>query len=227
MTATIVATRAIAPARARVLLAGVAVAAGIVGVAMLVAPGSTGTYFSWPINPPGVAGLIAGCYVASAVIFGWAAWRERWAGQRGLCVAVLGLAAPTLVATFRHHETFDFDRWQAVAWVVLFIASLTSFGTLVLRRPAAPARGPRLAAPARVALVIAAVAYGALAMVLWAHPGLIDAGPMGVRYIGSWAAFLAIGAAHAAARPEWEAARLNVAALGLLPLAAIAGAVAA
>ena len=66
-----------------------------------------------------------------------------------------------------------------------------------------------------------------MALALWAAPGLVEGGPMAVRYLGSWAAFLALGAGWAAARPQWEAARLSVIALGAFPLAAIAGAIAA
>ena len=38
----------------------VATAAGIVGVIMLVAPTSTGTYFAWALAPPGLAALVGG-----------------------------------------------------------------------------------------------------------------------------------------------------------------------
>lgn len=213
----------------RALMAGVALAAAIVGVAMLVAPGSTGRYFSWELAPAPLAALVGACYVASALVFGWAAFGERWAGQRGLVSTVLGLAAPTLVATVRHRDVFDFGRWQAVAWVVLFAASVTSFGTLALARGRAEVvSGPVLRAWARGALITVAVVYGGAAVVLWADPywvsahGPVAAGPLGLRFVGSWAAFLAIGAAYAAGHPRWEEARMNVAALGVFPLAALA-----
>ena len=38
----------------------VATAAGIVAAIMLVAPTSTGTYFAWPLGPPGLAALVGG-----------------------------------------------------------------------------------------------------------------------------------------------------------------------
>lgn len=205
----------------RWLLGGVAAAAGIIGLAMVLAPGATGTYFSWPLNPPPLAGFVGGCYLASAAIFGWAASRERWAGQRGVCVAVLGLAAPTLVATARHRDVFDFGRWQAVAWVVLFAASVSSFGTLLVRRPVEPAHGPRLSQLSRIALVLLAAAYAVTAVVLWVR------GPMGPRFVGSWAAFLSIAAGHAATHPRWEEARLGIIATLGFPIAAAIGAAAA
>ena len=110
---------------------------------MLLWPGSTGRYFSWRLSPAPVASFVGACYVASAIVFGWAAAVRSWSAQRGLCASVLGLAAPTLVVTAAHREVFDFGRWQAVAWIVLFAASVTSFATLVA------VRGPRAAVPRR------------------------------------------------------------------------------
>ena len=222
-----------AEAITRWLLGGVAFAAGLVGVAMLLAPRSTGRFFSWSLSPAPLAAFVGACYVASALIFGWAAWKGRWVGQRGLCTAVLGLAAPTLVATVRHHDVFDFGRWQAVAWVLLFIASVTSFGLLVLTR-----RRERSACPfaygtaARTLLAALGVVYAAVAVVMWAWPGAVSehgpatAGPLGLRFVGSWAAFLALTAAYAARHPRWDEARLPVATLVVFPLAMLLATVA-
>ncbi len=210
----------------RVVLGGVAFAAGLVGIAMLVAPRSTGTFFSWQLAPAPLASFVGSCYVASALVFGWAAWKERWVGQRGLSVAVLGLAAPTLVATMRHRDVFDFGRWQAVAWVVLFVTSVCSFGALALfRRRERPTSPLALGAIARVVLAALGVAYGAIAVVLWASPGAVSehgpiaAGPLGIRFVGSWAAFLALAALYAATHPRLDEARIPAAALVVFPLA--------
>ena len=46
---------------ARMLCALVALAAGFVGVLMLIAPASTGRYFSWALGPPPLAALVGGC----------------------------------------------------------------------------------------------------------------------------------------------------------------------
>jgi hypothetical protein len=217
----------------RALCALVALAAGIVGTIMLVAPGSTDRYFSWGISPPSLAALVGGFYVASALVFGWAA-RGSWRGQRGLCVAVFGLTLPTLVATLHHRQVFDFDRWQAVLWLVLFVASPLLFGLALLlaRRagPTAPTDAPRLPPWARALLAATAAAYGGLALLLWLAPdavsrsGPIEAGPMGIRFVGAWAAFLGVLASYAAARARWDEARLPVVALVAWPLAGLAAA---
>ncbi len=215
----------------RVLCALVALAAGIVGVLMLAAPRSTGSYFSWAIGPAPLAAFVGGCYVASAVVFGWAAATQAWPGLRGLCVAVFGLTLPTLLATIRHHDVFDFGRWQAVAWFGLFVASPVLFGlSLVVQRGAAGGGGPRLATWARVLLGAVALGYGVLAVALWAWPsemgrhGPFAVAGLGARFAGSWAAFLAIAAAYAAIRARWEEARVPVLALVVWPLCAVGAA---
>jgi hypothetical protein len=219
----------------RGLLGGVAFAAGIVGVAMLLWPGSTGRYFSWRLSPAPVASFVGAFYVASAIVFGWAASFRSWTVQRGLCASVLGLAAPTLVVTVAHTEVFDFGRWQAVAWVFLFAASVTSFVTIVLvRGPAVAASddGPALPDRARAAAALLALGYGTSAVVLWLAPGSvaehgpIAAGPMGLRFLGSWAAFIALCARYAAVHDSRAATRLPVAALVAFPIAGLVAAVA-
>ena len=178
-----------------------------------------------------LAALVGACYVASALVFGWAAFGERWTGQRGLVVAVLGLAGPTLVATARHRDVFDFGRWQAVAWVVLFVASVTSFGTPRLVRPADGDRTDRArpAGPGRArrrspsSTAPPPSCCGPTRTGCPTH-GPVAAGPLGLRFIGSWAAFLAIGAAYAASHRRWREARMNVVALVVFPLAALGAA---
>jgi hypothetical protein len=217
---------------ARTLCALVALAAGFVGVLMLIAPASTGRYFSWALGPAPLAALVGGCYVASAVVFGWAAARERWAGLRGLCVAVFGLTLPTLAATARHHDVFDFSRWPAVAWILLFVASPVLFGvTLYLLRGPVTARGQRLRPWARAVLAVVGAGYAALAVALWAWPttigrhGPFAAAGLGARFAGSWAAFLAIAAGYAAVRARWEEARVPVLALAVWPACVLGAAV--
>jgi hypothetical protein len=97
---------------------------------MLVAPTSTGTYFAWPLGPPGLAALVGGFYVVSAPVFGYAGTRPV-VEVRGLAAAVLAFTVPTLVATYLHRDIFDFSRLMAMAWVVLFIASPITFALLL------------------------------------------------------------------------------------------------
>jgi hypothetical protein len=212
----------------RTLSLVVGVVAGLVGVVMLVSPGSTGDYFSWPIGPEPLARLVGGFYLASTVVFGQAAFRDDWTGARGLCVGVLALTLPTLVATVKHHAVFDFGRWQAVAWVGLFVSSPIAFGTLLwVNRGEQVDRGPRLPSSARVALAVLSTAYAALAAILWfslewaSSHSPFAVGSMGGRFLSCWAAFLATLAAFAAWRGRWREARTPVLALIAWPLGGV------
>ena len=224
--------RTSAPMTARVLGALVALAAGIVGVAMLVAPGATGDYFSWALGPPVLAATVGAFYVASASVFGWAVAQGTWASLRPLCIAVFGLTLPTLASTVHHRDVFDFDRWQAVAWVVLFVSSAVLFAlVLSTTRRTASDDGREVAPWGRGILALLAAIYAVVAVVLWARPDMSSYGPvvasgLGVRFVGSWSAFLAILAGLAAIRPMWTEARVGVFALVLFPLSGLAAAIA-
>ncbi|HEX2153117.1 MAG TPA: hypothetical protein VHL52_03970 [Acidimicrobiia bacterium] len=180
------------------LLAGVAAAAGITGLVLLALPDETGRYFSWGLDPPPLAALIGGSYVASLVVFGLAI-RRFWVEVRGLVAGTLALTLPILGATFTHVGVFDFRRWQAWGWVLLFVASPAFFGTVLWRRlRAVLPEGERLAPGARAAAGFLALLFGVVAVYLWIDPlgsaGVLfpfDLAPLGGRVLGSWLSFLA------------------------------------
>lgn len=180
----------------------VVVAAGASGVALLTAPGSTDRYFSWRLRPPGAAALIGGQYLASAVVFAWGltlSGREA----RALVVGVLGLAVPTLVLTIVHDEVFDFGRWQALAWVGLFVTAPFSATVLLAARRPSPAGDPgggALPAVCRAGLALLALALAAVAVLIWfdaTRDDVIRASPVDLvrltgTYLGAWCSFLAM-----------------------------------
>ena len=205
----------------RVAFAIVAVVAGLVGVVMLAAPGSTGDYFSWAIGPPPLAALVGGFYVASTVVFGLAIKRS-WIAVRGLVAAVLGLTLPTLVATLVHSEVFDFSRPVAIVWLLLFVGSPATYGTiLVLRRHEhAPPGGVPVARGFRMLFGALAAALVALALLCWLARGTaadlvpFALAPMGAAFLGAWGLFLAVLAAWVALRGRADEAEVPL--LGLV-----------
>jgi hypothetical protein len=207
----------------------VAVVAGVAGIVMLVVPADTGDYFSWPIGPPPLTTLVGSFYVASAILFGLAAVRLDWLAVRGLCVSVLALTIPTLIATARHHEVFDFDRVQAFAWIVLFVASPLAYGTVLYlqRGKAGPSEGPRLAPWARDIVLLLSIVYVAVAAWCWIDPrGAEEHAPyllpaLSGAFVGSWALFLATLALFAWSRSAVREARLSLLALTLWPVAGL------
>lgn len=201
----------------------VVVAAGASGVALLAFPGSTARYFSWELRPVEAAALIGGCYLASAVVFG-VALAAPLRQLQGLCVAVLGLAVPTLVLTLVHDEVFDWGRWQAVVWLALFVgAPVTMTALLVTLRERFRGRalGGELAAWVRWTLGGLAAALAVLAPLIWIAPTravLSAVSPVELRglagaYLGAWCSFLALLCGWAAVRGHRDDARLTMVAL--------------
>lgn len=193
---------------ARFGFGAVVLAAGVSGVALLTFPGSTGSFFSWNLGPPPLASLIGGFYVASSLTFGMALLLP-WQQVRSLVAAATVLTAPTFVATMVHIEVFDLDRWQAWFWILLFAGAPWFWAGLLVANHTARepeqsrARGPRTAALALIAVVLAAVAVVVLIdPARAARPMPFDFSPMGGRFLGAWLAFFAIMAAWAAFRPK-------------------------
>lgn len=203
----------------------VVVAAGASGVALVLFPGSTGSYFSWTLRPPAAAALIGGFYLASAFAFA-AGLRMPWRQARSLMVAVLGLAVPTLVLTIVHDEVFDFGRWQAMAWAALFVIAPIGASAILLTTPREPAAGSRLAGWARAVLGLLGVALAAAAVLIWldtTREDVLRFSPVDLvrltgTYLGAWCSFLALLTGMAAVRGTWDEARL-----ALLTLAAAGG----
>jgi hypothetical protein len=193
----------------------VVLAAGGSAVALLLAPGSTDRYFSWTLRPEGAAAMIGAMYLASAAIFAWALTLP-WPQVRSLFVGVLALTTPTFVLTVIHNEVFDFGRWQAVAWVVLFLFAPVMVTAILATRPAAPAGGPRLRDVTRLLLALLAAAFAVLAVSIWfdaLRDDVADASPVDLlrltgTYLGAWASFLAVLLGLAVVGGRWDHARL-------------------
>jgi hypothetical protein len=207
-----------------------AIAAGLVGLGLLAAPGATDTFFAWGLGPEPLAAFAGGVYVGAAALYALAL-PEPWRRVQGLVAGAVVLSVSVLAVTLTHTDQFDFGRLQAWAWVVLFVLfSVATTWILVTGSdvPASPA-GP-LPAWARIALGAVALALGALALALWidptalAGPSPFELPPLGGRFAGSWVALLATLAGWAAARDDVEQARLPALGLVLLPAGALVAA---
>lgn len=203
-------------------------AAGVTGVALVVLPGATADLFSWGLAPRPLASLVGGFYVASAVVFAGAASAPA-RRVRSLMVGAFAFATSTVVVTLKHREVFDFDRLQAVAWMVLFPVFALVVAVVVIAEPDTQeaeavqrlGTGPRLAA----GVLATALAVGAVA--LWIDPLAVDdalpfaLSPMGGRFVGCWLALLAVLAASALRHGDDADAGLPAVALAVFPLSAL------
>jgi hypothetical protein len=206
-----------------------ALAAGLVGLALLALPGATATYFSWPLGPEPLAAFAGGVYVASAAVYA-AGVRAPWTEVRGLLAGAVVLSVSVLSITLVHLEAFDLRRGQAWAWLVLFAGFAVTTGVLfLLRRGRAPG-GPALDRGGRAALAAAGVGLAAVGGALWIDPaGVSAAGPvaltaLGGRFAGSWIVLLGVLAGWAAAAGRAGEARLPAFALVAFPAGALVAA---
>jgi hypothetical protein len=201
----------------------VVLAAGGTSAALLIAPGSTDTYFSWTLRPDAAAAMIGGLYLASAVVFAWALTLP-WRQVRPLFVGVIGLTTPTFVLTLIHDEVFDFSRWQAVVWVLLFAGAPVSAALILATTRRDPAGGAPLTSWSRAVLAVVAAALAGLAVAIWIdgwrdtvsrHSPADLIGLTGA-YLGAWCSFAAALTGWAAARGRWDDARLPLVAMGVV-----------
>lgn len=215
----------------RVACSVVTIAAGVAGLVMLVAPGDTDSYFSWPIGPPPLAAAVGAFYLVSAGLFAVLGLRADWSAAHGVCVAVLAFTIPTFVATVHHDDLFDWGRWQASAWAAVFAATPVIFSALLfIQRGRATTAGPTLPPLGRVVLGSLGVVYALLALGLLLAPARLeprspyDLPGLSGRFMGSWCAFLAVLAGFALWRNRAREAAVPLVALMLWPTAAVVGA---
>jgi hypothetical protein len=200
------------------------IAAGMVGVALLVVPEATGAFFAWGLKPAPVAAFAGGVYVGSAAVYAAALSVPRRNAQP-LVVAAVVLSVSVLAATVAHLDVFDFSRLQAWAWLALFAAFGTTTTALAVTGPWRREPGPGLPVWSRGLLGVAAAALGGAAAALWLDPEAFSLPPLGGRFAGSWAAMLAVLAAWPAIRGRADEARLPALALIALALGALLAAV--
>jgi hypothetical protein len=206
-------------------------AAGLVGLGLLAAPGATGRFFSWDLAPEPLAAFAGGVYVGSAAVYAFAV-RRPWPDVRGLVVGAVVLSASVFVASLAHRDVFDFDRLQTWAWFVLFAAfGAITVGLLAAGGADRSTDADRPLPPwARALLGGVAALLGALAVALWvdpvalADPSPFALSPLGGRFAGAWVALLAVLTGWAALRGRTRGAWLPAIALVALPAGALVGA---
>jgi hypothetical protein len=201
----------------------VAVAAGMVGLALLIVPESTGSFFAWQLNPESLAAFAGGVYVGSAVLYA-AAVRAPWRQARALVAGAVVLSVSVLVITLAHLELFDFGRLQAWAWLVLFagFAVATSALLFVGSRHDGDDDAVRLARWTRALLGAVGAALVAVGVGLWIDPAGLPS--LGGRFAGSWTVMLAFLAGWAAIANRRDEAQLPALALIALPAGALVAA---
>jgi hypothetical protein len=203
------------------------VAAGSVGLALLIVPGATGSFFSWALAPEPLAAFAGGVYVGSAAVYAAGIGAPR-AQVRGLLAGAVVLSVSVLAITLVHLDAFDLRRGQAWAWLVLFAGFAITTAVLFFHHRGRAGSGPALDRGSRAVLAAACVGLAAVGAALWIDPvGASAAGPveltaLGGRFAGSWIVLLGVLAGWGAAAGRADEARLPALALVAMPAGALA-----
>jgi len=213
------------------------VAAGLVGLALLIVPRSAAAFFAWGLAPESLAAFAGGVYVGSAALYA-AGLRAPWRQARALVAAAVVLSVSVFTITLVHLDVFDLGRLQAWAWLVLFAGfGVTTIALLVIggraqrsdsAEPPSDLRGvgsrtrradSELGRPTRALFAAVAVALLAVGVGLWIDPTGLP--PLGGRFAGSWTVMLGFLAGWAAVANTREEAWLPALALVALPAGAL------
>jgi hypothetical protein len=220
-------TRAVAPV-VRLGLAVLAVALIVVGLPVVVAPGSTGRFFAWTMDVPLTAAFLGACYWTAA-LFTFLAARERvWARTRAVMPGILVAGTLILVATLIHLDKFVMETVRGWVWVILYAGLAPGVLLLLALQRRQPGTDPPVLCPiergAAVAVALGAAALMLTGAALYAFPAtaagwwpwpLTD---LTARMVGAWLA--AIGVTLGTMRREGDWTRVPAATIYLAAVAA-------
>jgi hypothetical protein len=202
-------------------------AAGLTGIALIAVPGATTKFFAWGLGPEPLAAFAGGVYVGSAAAYALALPRSA-RESRPLVAGAVVLSVSVFIITLTHTDQFDFDRLQAIMWVILFGAfSVITLGLFLLEPWLDSRRAEPLPAWSRAVFSSIALAGCALALALWidptglAGPSPVDLPPLGGRFAGSWIALLALVCGWAAFRNRVDEAHVSALLLIAIPAGAL------
>jgi len=205
----------------------VSILAAVVGVLLVAAPGSTERLFAWGLKPPAVAALTGGLFLGAAALYALGSARAAVAG-RGLGLLSIVFATPTWSYTVMHRDLFDFGRWQAVVWLVVFVL-ITLLAILMLWRGAwsSAGEGPPMATWARSLLFLLGLAGAVAATALFIssegpRPWIpLELSQFAGQLFGMWFATIGFACLWSVIRPAVEARVFVFGAAALLAGAAV------
>ena len=201
----------------------------LVGLPLVVAPGSTDRLFAWTIDVPLTAAFLGACYWTAALFTFLSARETEWVRVRVVLPGILVAGTLILLATLIHIDRFAMESARGWVWVILY-AGLPPGGLLLLalqRRSGAGADPPVLHPIERRAAIALGAAAAAL-LIAGAGLFLLPATTRGwwpwpltdltARMIGAWLA--AVGATLVAVVRERDGARVGNAMIYLAAVAA-------
>jgi hypothetical protein len=189
----------------------------VTGAVLLLAPATTGEYFSWPIQPPQTAVFMGAGYLGTGVTMGIGLFLARsWAEARLIIPPIMVFAASMVAATLIHADRFLWDRFITWLWLGLYcLIVLGAIGIQLLeRRRGGVSGGPPLSRMERAALFAVGAVTMAWALPLFVAPAFGSAlwpwmlSPLTARVIAGWVGVAATLALVAGAVGDTPSVRL-------------------
>jgi len=190
---------------------------GIFGPLLVLMPGSTRDYWSWPIAPDLSAVWVGAGYTFGAVAISTMLLRGRWTEA---IVPILGtwpFSIVMLLATILHNDRFFTDTANYYIWLAIYLYLPFALPVMfVLNRSADPGANPSdRVLPTRVRLLLTTVgvmtgAYGLL--LVCGLSAVVDTWPwpltpLMAKVVGGWLLFIATGAMLTAVEARYAAYR--------------------
>jgi hypothetical protein len=184
-------------------------------------PEQSGEHFAWPIRPNMMAMYVGAGYLGGAYFFVRVLFARRW---HHVAVGFLPVTAFTwsmLLLTVLHWERFDFTRFPAQIWLILYVITPLLVPWLWWRNrkvdPGLP-DADDVRVPAAIRELTGAIGliflFGALlfylvpgfAILIW--PWQLF--PPSARALGGWFALLGVGAVTVALERRWSGWRIEI-----------------
>lgn len=216
------------PIKLPLMVASVVIA--LLGLDLLIFPGSTARSFSWTILPPITAGALAGFYLAAFVILVLSLRTGTWAAVRVVIPGGVIFSALAIVATILHFDKFhqsspDISA-RIVTWVWIVAYSILPPALLIGLIPqrkieGSDVGGPKASGLARATLTSLGVVLMAAGVALFAvplpvarlWPWVLTA--LTGRVLGAWSIGLGLVFAYAVVGGYWERMRASLIGLGV------------
>lgn len=161
--------------RCRRVFAALALAALVIGGALVLFPRDTATYFAWTIKAP-IAAATLGAWFLALSGFAWAlSCGPRSAMQSAAPATVLG-STLMLLATLIHRSAFNWDSPAAWLWLLLYLGAPPTFAVCAFLLKGDRDDGERRVRPSalfRTAALAAVGVFGWCGAVLFLWPEVL------------------------------------------------------
>jgi len=218
---------------ARLAIWPLAVLSGIFGPMLFLLPHLTDRIWSWPIQPPMSAVVLAAGYIFGSIAFATLLLRNQWHALNVALMATEVFSIVMLAATLIHLDRFFVGTLRFDVWFAIYVALpiLVPVIWFFNRRYGAPRQPDDLVFiwPVRIALLPAGILLLAFGVFMFAYPPGAAAiwpwllTPLMSRVLSGWVMFLGIAGCLIFFEPRYSAYRSALPAFFIWAVALLVG----